>query len=385
MTLPLLALVPLAFVIALCLCALVRHFGRKLGTLDTAPLAGQVKAATRSVPNTGGVGVFWAIVLPVAAVLLWAHLGGDALPEWVPGWASGLGEHAAGVRARTGRALVFLGALASLHVLGLIDDRKPLGPVPKLGVMLLAALAVAWPVNAATDTRLFTLLDGYAGGAWLSVMITVAWFVVITNAMNFLDNMDGLSGGVAAVCSACMLAAALVTGQWFVAGLAALTLGACCGFLVFNVAPASLFMGDSGSLVLGFTLATAAARTTYTDADSGHMHGVFVPLAVLAVPLYDIVTVSALRISQGRSPMVGDLQHVSHRLVKRGLGPRSAVAVVWAFALVTGIAGVVMIGSTPWQATLLGAQVVLLLVVLASLEWRAGAHRRAMIESGRDG
>jgi UDP-GlcNAc:undecaprenyl-phosphate GlcNAc-1-phosphate transferase len=203
--------------------------------------------------------------------------------------------------------------------------------------------------------------------------------VAVINAVNLIDNMDGLSGGVACISAACFLIAALLQGQWFVGACLALLVGALLGFLVFNVPPASVFMGDGGTLVVGFWLAFLTVRTTYVHGDiaaahptSGAWYGVFMPVLVLAVPLYDTVSVMLIRWSQGKPLMVGDLQHVSHRLVRRGLSKRGAVMALWGFTLVTGLAGVVLAHVPAWCAVLVGVQTLVLLGVLGAIEFATG-------------
>jgi len=161
--------------------------------------------------------------------------------------------------------------------------------------------------------------------------------------------------------------------------------GALIGFLIFNFPPAKIFMGDGGSLVIGFLLAILTARTTYYNPDDpayalgGGWYGVFMPVIVLAIPLYDLLTVTVIRLKQGRSPFVGDQQHFSHRLVQRGLTKRGAVIVIWAATAVTGIGGIALGSLQPWQAVLVGVQTLLVLLMLALLEHasrHAVAHQR---------
>jgi len=274
--------------------------------------------------------------------------------------------------------------LAVMHVMGLWDDRRPLGPFVKLGVMLGTFVVVI----GMTDTRLLTMLDGHVGGAWLSILITVVWFGVVTNAMNFMDNMDGLSGGTGAIAAALFMAAALVNGQWFVAACLGLVVGGLLGFLWFNFprkGGATIFLGDGGSLVVGYLLAFLTTRTTYVQGEglhASHWYGVLMPLVVLAIPLYDFVSVVVIRLSQGRSPFVGDLQHFSHRLVRLGLSKRAAVCVIYGFTAVTGVAGISLGSLAPWQAILVGVQVLLILLVLAVFE-RARAVGSAASEGGQ--
>ncbi len=388
MVYPVLFLIPVALAIAFPLSAALVRLGHRLGTLDGPGIPGQVKSQIRRVPNTGGIAIVAAFVLPIlfglAALVM--GVGEELLPDAAR-------PHLEGVRERADLALVFVGAILGLHMVGLVDDRRPLGPWVKLAAIFIAATAVA----LVDQTRLLTMLDGHVGGAWLSILVTVLWIAVVTNAFNFMDNMDGLSAGCAAVASACFLAAALVNGQWFIAGCLALLIGGLLGFLVFNFPPARLFMGDGGSLVIGFILAVLTVRTTYYAPPGvivdGHAvaatgigwHAVFMPVVILAVPLYDFVSVVAIRLWQRRSPFVGDLQHFSHRLVRRGLSKRAAVLVIWGFTLVTGVSGVILATLEAWQAVLVGVQTLVILGVIAAFEYgTSDAHRRARRGRGGD-
>lgn len=367
-------------------CALVLAVSNRVGAFDSAAAAGQAKIATRPIPNTGGIGLFAGIAAPLVLAVIAAWVLGDASGD-SSSFMGRVAAQAAGVRSATPMALVLLGSMAVIHVLGIVDDRRPLGPVLKLSIMLVTPLPIVTGMGLSEPTRLLEMLDGVAGGSWLSIAVTVLWFAAVTNALNFIDNMDGLAGGVTAVAGAAFLAAALLAGQWFVAGMLALVVGSCLGFLVFNKPPARLFMGDGGSLVLGFVLAFLTARTTYVGTGptgeplSGAWYGVFMPLLVLAVPLYDMVSVVVIRVSQGRSPMVGDLQHLSHRLVKRGLTRGAAVGVVCGLTAVTALGGVILGRLPAWGACVVAGQTAVLLAVVAVLEWSSspkGARRDSL-------
>jgi UDP-GlcNAc:undecaprenyl-phosphate GlcNAc-1-phosphate transferase len=379
-----LMLIPVAAAVSCPLTAAMVRLGHRLKTFDSAGVPGQVKAPARKVPNTGGVAIFWAIVAPMAAGLAAANF---VTVDAANSVLQALTPHLPGIREQTPLALLLLGCMAVLHVLGLIDDRRPMGPWVKLAVMAVPAVAV---VGLFPETRLLTMLDSCVGGRWLSVLATVLWFLVVTNAMNFMDNMDGLSAGVAATAGACFLAATMVQPQpqWFVGAVLALIVGACTGFLVFNFRPgrggAKIFMGDGGSLVLGFLLAFLTVRTTYyhggegmvgkDGGPSGGWYGVFMPLVVLAVPIYDFISVCAIRISQGRSPFVGDRQHLSHRLVGLGLSEGSAVGVIYGLTAVTGLSGILLSRALEWQAVLIGVQTLVILLVVAMFEY-SRAHK----------
>ncbi|MCC5823446.1 MAG: undecaprenyl/decaprenyl-phosphate alpha-N-acetylglucosaminyl 1-phosphate transferase [Planctomycetes bacterium] len=364
MSILVLILVAVAFLIAWPACGLVRGWSLRAGALDTEAVPGQVKAARRAVPNTGGIGIAAAVFGPLIAGLLALEFVTEGM---LPGWAAAAGEHLEGLRSVRGMGWAVVAGGLWLHGLGVIDDRRPLGPMVKLACMAAPPLVLA----VFFDTRLLTLLDGYASGSWLSVLVTLVWFLAVTNAMNFMDNMDGLCAGVAATAGAMFLAATLIGGQWFVAGVLALLVGACGGFLVWNRPPARMFMGDGGSLVIGFLLAFATTRTTYIGDGVTAWYAVLMPVVVLAVPLYDMASVTTIRLSQGRSPFVGDLQHFSHRLVRRGLSTRSAVAVIVGLTGATGISGLLLTRAEPWQAFAIAAQVGLLLAVLGLFEHRA--------------
>lgn len=360
MSLLVLALGVLALAVSLIATRLATLLGRRLNALDAPGVAGQVKADPRKVPNIGGVGVVAGLLAPMVGALVLAPM--------VDGPHRELTDPSAVVFD----AVVLIAAVLGLHVLGLIDDRKPLGPLVKLGLMALPAIAIP----LLTDSRLLTLLDAYPGGEVLSIAITALWLLAMTNALNFLDNMDGLSAGVAAIAGAFLTVAMLLAGQWFVAGLSACVVGACLGFLPHNFPKARVFMGDGGSLVLGFVLGFLSVRGTYMAEGGTQWWGVLLPVLVLAVPLYDLTTVVGLRLSQGKSPLVGDLQHVSHRIADRGLGRRGAVLVLWAFAMIAGASGLLLLAVDATGAIIVGVQAVVLMAVLGVLEFwpRGKAH-----------
>ena len=366
---PVLGLVLVGFLISLPVTAILIRAGRRLKALDTAGAAGHAKTHLRAVPNIGGLAIYLAVCLPLAGGLLVLWLIGEG--TW-RAWLPALADHLPRVKESTPTAVAMLVCITALHIIGLIDDRRSLPAWPKLLVQLIAAaIMTIW-----FDVRLLTLL-----GPALSIIVTIIWIIAITNAINFLDNMDGLAGGVAAIAAALFMVATILNQQWFIAGTLALLVGALCGFLIFNFPPAKIFMGDGGSLIIGFLLAILTARTTFYSPEQSDYalgtawYGLFMPIVVLAIPLYDFTTVTLIRLAQGKSPFVGDQQHFSHRLVMRGLSRRGAVIVIWGMTAATGIGGISMGRLHPWQAALVGAQVLLLLMVIALLEH---ASRRAV-------
>lgn len=366
------AFAPPALLISWALCRVLLRLAPRWGLLDAGGGAAH-KPQGRAVPDVGGVALFWAVAGPLAATLLAAAA---APPEAWARWLPAAAVHLPGLRAASGEGWALLTGLGALHALGLVDDRRALGPLPKLAAM--AAVAALWVGPG--GTRALVLLDGAFPGGWLlSHALTALWVLAVVNAMNFLDNADGLSAGVGAVAAGVFAALAAAGGQWFVAGLCALLLGGLGGFLWFNRPPARLYLGDGGSLVLGGLLAVVSVRLTYAGDTPGGVapaHAVFVPLVVLAVPLYDLVSVCVIRLRRGASPMTGDRNHLSHRLVRLGLPPAAAVAVIGLATLATGLGGVLLPRLGPGGAAVVVAQCAAALLTLAVLEAASLRGRR---------
>ena len=357
-----LMLVPAAFVASLACTSVVRRLAPRFGLIDR-PAGRKVHLAPT--PLGGGVAIYLGLAGPMVVALALFTSITFVTRAGTDNYSFHL---AAGARGQTPLALGFLAAMLGMVVLGLFDDRRALGPFVKLAVQL----GITTAFVALADVRALTALDHYGLGRVPSVVVTVLWIGAITNAFNFLDNMDGLSAGVAAVCSAAFLCVTLLIGQWFVAAMLALLLGSLLGFLVYNFPPAKIFMGDAGSLLVGFTLGVLTVQTTFlpTGRDlAGGWYAVLAPLVVLALPLYDMVTVSAIRIGRGKSPFVGDTNHFSHRLVARGMSRRTAVLCLYLVTAATSMAAILLIYvPTPFAAWLVFAQTLLILGVVALLE-----------------
>jgi UDP-GlcNAc:undecaprenyl-phosphate GlcNAc-1-phosphate transferase len=364
----------LAFLFSLAGTALARRVARRLGLID-AP--GHRKVHSIPTPRNGGIGIFWGFALPLllatAAILLFAprqrldfaSIAGIQVPQNVL-------LHLPGMRAHAPLLLLFLGATFAMHLLGLLDDRKPLAPWPKLLAQLAVALALVLlgELSGPGSFRILTSL-----GFLTSTFLSILWIIALTNAFNFLDNMDGLSAGVAFICASMFLIAAAINGQWFIAAMLLTLMGAILGFLCFNFPPATIFMGDGGSMILGFILAGLTIRTTYYE-PGRPPYAVLMPLFVTAVPLYDLLIVSILRMLKGRSPMTGDTNHFSHRLTRHGFSTRSAVLIIYGVTLSTGIAAPLLaLHSDATSAALITVQLAGMLTVIAILE-RVGEHTR---------
>jgi UDP-GlcNAc:undecaprenyl-phosphate GlcNAc-1-phosphate transferase len=203
-------------------------------------------------------------------------------------------------------------------------------------------------------------------------LVTILWVVGLTNAFNFLDNMDGLAAGVGMIASLLFVGAQLQAGGVFVPMVLLGLVGALAGFLIHNRHPARLFMGDAGSNFLGFLLgATTVAGKYYQYDQPGSPYGVLAPLLVMAVPLYDSSSVILIRLREGRSPFLGDKRHFSHRLVERGLTPPQAVRTIDLVTLAGGLGALLLHQLDRFGAFVVVAQTACLLGVVAVLELSA--------------
>jgi UDP-GlcNAc:undecaprenyl-phosphate/decaprenyl-phosphate GlcNAc-1-phosphate transferase len=217
---------------------------------------------------------------------------------------------------------VLILCVAGAAVLGLLDDLRGLAPTTKLaGQAIIASLLVAGGIRVELVT--------FEPAAFV---LTVGWIVALMNAVNLIDNMDGLAAGIAVIGGVALAVTALPTSLP-AAILAGTTAGAALGFLVHNFSPAKVFMGDAGSMLLGFLLATAALLGT-TAATTNVAIAVFAPLAVLALPIFDTALVSASRGLAGLPLSRGGRDHVSHRLVALGLTERRSVLLLYALAAI---------------------------------------------------
>jgi UDP-GlcNAc:undecaprenyl-phosphate GlcNAc-1-phosphate transferase len=239
---------------------------------------------------------------------------------------------------------------------GLWDDRYGMRPLVKLGGQALATLIL---ITAGIQVTLFS-------NPVFNVILTFLWVLGISNALNLLDNMDGLAAGITAVISGFFLVLAVVEGLGVVSTLAAAMLGACVGFLYYNFNPATLFMGDAGSLLVGFILAVLGIKLTF----AGRPQDVtwMIPIILLGLPIFDTTLVVISRLRRGKPVYQGGKDHTSHRLVSVfGMTPARAVMTLYLVSSVLGLLALMLRDSTPAQARLI--LVVLSVLFVAALFW----------------
>ena len=360
---------------------LVRRFGPRFGLVDRP---GHRKVHCTATPSGGGLAVWLGIVLPlavgnlaVAALLAARHSDPAALlPFPVPAFAE---PHLSGLAQQSGKLWTLLAGGTVLMLLGLADDRWGLGWRLRLGVQTLVAI-----VAVLFGWRMSLFLDA----PWLTGALSVLWIVGLVNSFNMLDNMDGLSAGVAAI-AASMLAAVMLLPpalpvarqpQLFVGGFLLVMVGSLLGFLGHNRPPARLFMGDAGSYLIGYLLAMTTLTATFAGQGLPR-HAILAPLCVLAVPLYDTTTVIWIRLRQGRSPFVGDKSHFSHRLVELGMTKVQAVLTIYLTTATCGLGALLLSQVQTWGAIVIGLLVGCILVLVGILET---VGRRSLSGKGKD-
>lgn len=292
----------IAFGIVVALTPAVGRMARLLGVVDQ-PDARRLNK--RPIPRLGGLAIFLGIVMPALVFL-------------------DLADEMRGI---------LLGAAVACAV-GAVDDFRGLAPWPKLAGQVAAAV-VPTLFGVWIDHFTFPFVGAVDVPAWLGVSLTVLWIVAVMNMVNFLDGMDGLAAGVCAIAGATFAVISLSLGTADAAVLSAIVAGACVGFLRHNFFPARIFMGDSGALVLGFTLATVSVAGLLKTASTVVL---FLPLVVLAIPILDTSFVVARRLRHGQPIHTADRSHLHHRFLDIGFSQRRAALTMWAWAASLGAA-----------------------------------------------
>jgi len=345
-----------SFVLSLVLTALMRSIGPRLGLVDRP---GGHKKHDVATPQGGGAAIALGSCLVIFVAVALAHLATNH-PSLLPVPAAVLEDVARAARTLP-LVLYILGGGLAVAFFGLWDDLRPLRPVQKL----VAQVVIAAVIVAASGVRISAHIpvDG------VQMAMTVVWIVALTNAFNLLDNMDGLSGTVAFICGGALLIVALQTTQFFIAGFVLALMGAVLGFLFFNFPPASVFMGDMGSMFIGYMLATATVLTTFVN--GGRVNPLFpllVPLIIFAVPLYDTLSVVAIRLHHKRPLMAGDRSHFSHRLQRLGMNERRVLLTIGLITLATALGATIPYGSPTWRICVPAVQAGAVICVIMLLE-----------------
>jgi UDP-GlcNAc:undecaprenyl-phosphate GlcNAc-1-phosphate transferase len=335
----------LAFVLTLLLVPVVRQIGFRLGYVVKPR---EDRWHREPTPTLGGVAI-------ATTVLLLASVQADGSRLWV---------------LLLGSGVIFL--------VGLVDDLISLKPYSKL----IAEIAIA---------SLFVFVGfrlNWSDSLTLDALLTVVWIVGLTNAFNLLDNMDGLCAGISLIAGSTLLAAlALRVGATPETEYLAILLGAIAGFLIYNIHPAKIFMGDSGSLFIGVNLAVLALGSPADGHSTSNVLSIIAgPLLILLVPIFDTTLVTASRLLSGRSAATGGRDHSSHRLVAIGLSERAAVAVLWTLAALGGSLGVAIRGLNNEWPSVVAAIFILAMIIFAVYLAHVRVYEdvdQAMLQNGR--
>jgi UDP-GlcNAc:undecaprenyl-phosphate/decaprenyl-phosphate GlcNAc-1-phosphate transferase len=339
--------------------------GAGLGWLYLMALAFALSLA--GVPVVRALATTWGVLDTPAARKV------HVVPTALLGGAAVYGAFAATVLFNFSFSLQLKGvALAAtiVVVVGLLDDVYDLPARLKLvGQVIAGIVAVAYGVT------LHVVPYTVPGAAALNVLLTILWLLTVTNALQFLDGMDGLAAGLGAVAALFFSLAALQTGQRYLMFLAAPLVGACLGFLPYNFRPrrgASIFLGDAGASFIGFTLAGLAVMGEWAEADP--VVALLTPMLILAVPLFDITYVGIVRVVTGKVHSVAEWlaytgkDHIHHRFEALGLNRPESVLLILAIAATLGLSALLLKGATKPEAALVLVQAVCVLAIIAVLE-----------------
>ena len=320
------------------------------------------KAHLKPVPFLGGLTVFisfWSLVYSAigAAFFFKIHL---YLSGGIDLWQRTL------VLAPKITA-VFFGSLIILLV-GLFDDKYTWSPLKKLGGQMLAAFIL---MSFGLTINLFQ------GLGVLGFLITFVWILLMINAFNFIDSLDGHCTGVAVISAIMFLCISQIIHQFVMSVFLAVFAGTLLGFLPHNFKPAKIFLGDSGSLYIGYMMAAFTLLCNYQTPQTTYAT-LFIPVLVFGVPIYDTFSVITVRLLRGVAPWQGDRNHFAHRLVKIGMSYRAAVIFSYFISWTTGLLAILMTQVRGFGAALIGVIFVSILAVIAFLEFYAAETIRLM-------
>ena len=310
-----------AMVVSLIATPVVKNLAFKVGAVDVPK--DNRRMHDHPIPRMGGLAIFFGFIL---SVLLYVEM----TPQL--------------------RGMLLGGVI--IVVLGIFDDIYALGAKFKLAIQIVAALVAVLSGNVIQILSNPNVLspNPWWDLGWLSYPATVLWIVAITNAVNLIDGLDGLACGVSTISSMTLLVIALVVSEADVAILMAALAGGCLGFLPYNMNPAKIFMGDTGSTFLGYILAVVSIQGLFKFYT---IISFAVPFLMLGLPIFDTCFAFIRRIAHGQSPMHADRSHVHHRLIDMGFNQKQAVAVLYVVSAILGLSAVVLTTSGPVKAMLL--------------------------------
>ena len=324
-----------ALIVSFLTTPVVKSFAYKVGAIDVPKDARRMHHVP--IPRLGGLAIFIGFIV---SILLFVDVRRDAQMQ-----------------------SILLGAVV-IVVLGVVDDIMALPAMFKFVVQIAAALIPALNgvvIQAFSNPNIFSDNLYWVLGK-LSIPFTVLWIVAITNSVNLIDGLDGLANGVSAISATTMLVIALLASEAQVAIVMAALVGACVGFMPYNLNPAKMFMGDTGATFLGYILATMSIQGLFKYYA---VISFVVPFLILGLPIFDTAFAFIRRIAHGQSPMHADRSHIHHRLIDMGLSQKQAVATLYVISAILGLSAVVLTTGGEEKAMLFFAALCIVAVVAA--------------------
>jgi UDP-GlcNAc:undecaprenyl-phosphate GlcNAc-1-phosphate transferase len=337
-------------------------------------LPGERKIHKTPKPLLGGAGIYLAFIFTVCANILlfyFLFIRQKQPPFFVFNWLnqilsenqlSGLKNITSillGIKQVGYKLFALLSAGTIIFLIGLWDDLRNIKPWIKICGQILAALIL---IMAGIKVSVFIHNE------FLTGIITILWIVGITNAFNLLDNMDGLSAGVAVISCFLFFAVVIQEGQFFISLLLISFIGSLLGFLKYNLYPSRMFMGDAGSMFTGFMIAALTVISTFVYQNHHSSVAIIMPILILSVPIFDTLSVVFIRIKKGKPIFIGDTNHFSHRLVNLGMNQREAVFFVYMVTLGIGLGALLLKNLNLWQSIIVLIQTFVIFGLIVALE-----------------
>ncbi len=336
----------ISFIFTFATTPLVRRMAYRIGAVDVPKDKRRVHK--RPTPRIGGLAIVFGFMVAVLC------FGGDFSKEF----------------------LSIIAGVGILCILGVIDDCRALDAKIKFVVQIIAALVVVFVgdirISVFSNPNVFSEAPFVVLPMWLSATVTVIWIVFMTNAVNFIDGLDGLAAGVSAIMSMSMVFIAITYHEYEIALMGIALMGSCFGFLPFNFNPAKIFMGDTGSMFLGYMLSVLSVQGMFK---SYAVISFAVPLIMLGLPLFDALFAMLRRVLTGKNPMSADRGHLHHRLYDMGFSQKQTVFILYAISGVLGITSILLAEQRFLRAMLLLICVLIFLLIATIMGKNSYVHK----------
>ncbi len=345
----------ISFIFTFATTPLVRRFAYRIGAVDIPKDKRRVHK--RPTPRIGGLAIIFGFLVAVIS--------------FNDSWSREL--------------ISILIGVGILGILGVIDDCKELDAKLKFVVQIIAALVVVLfgdiRISVMSNPNVFSENPYIIFPQWLSVTVTVLWIVFMTNAVNFIDGLDGLAAGVSAIMSMSLVFIAITYHEYEIALLGLALMGGCFGFLPFNFNPAKIFMGDTGSMFLGYMLSVLSVQGMFK---SYAVISFAVPIIMLGLPLFDALFAMARRLLTGKNPMSADRGHLHHRLYDMGFSQKQTVFILYAISGVLGITSILLAEQRFLRAMLLLICVLIFLLIATMMGKNSYVHKTEATENDKE-